>query len=555
MSKKKSLAKSTPAKPVLDGPRADSVRETIESVVVAFLLAFLFRTFEAEAFHIPTGSMAPTLRGEHKDLLCANCGFPYQANASGELNIETNSPTGISVRECTCPNCRYTTEVADGNPQGKSYPSYSGDRLWVTKFPYQFGDPQRWDVIVFKYPGKASQNYIKRLVGLPNETLRIKHGNIYTSPPDKDEFTIARKPADRMRAMLQVVHDNDYTPEDKLVQAGWPQRWSGDDGNNSWKLQPDGKSFTMEPQPGGLQFLRYRHQPPLPSDWDAFQRGADIARLTVRPQLIKDFTFYNTNSTGGSPYEALGQHWVGDLALECQLTPGSGSGSLILELVEGERRFQCRLDVATGQARLSIDGVEDFSPVADTAVRGGGTYKVLFSNIDDELLLLVDGKLADFNGSTRYDEQELHNEIAGEADLAPVGIAAEGVPLTVEHLKVWRDIYYITTRSGSMNDHGYGDTLGSSNIKEWPQILARRQSQEFKMGPDQFMMLGDNSLRSQDSRLWSKYDPDLPAHVVTREMLIGKALFIYWPHSWGSIGRDGIWFPYFPNFSQMGFVR
>ena len=37
------------------------MRETIESIVVAFLLAFLFRTFEAEPFVIPTGSMAPTL--------------------------------------------------------------------------------------------------------------------------------------------------------------------------------------------------------------------------------------------------------------------------------------------------------------------------------------------------------------------------------------------------------------------------------------------------------------------------------------------------------------
>jgi len=43
-------------------------RETIESIVIAFVLAFLFRTFEAEAFVIPTGSMAPTLMGRHKDV-------------------------------------------------------------------------------------------------------------------------------------------------------------------------------------------------------------------------------------------------------------------------------------------------------------------------------------------------------------------------------------------------------------------------------------------------------------------------------------------------------
>ena len=43
--------------------RSVAVRETIESIVVAFVLAFLFRTFEAEAFVIPTGSMSPSLQG------------------------------------------------------------------------------------------------------------------------------------------------------------------------------------------------------------------------------------------------------------------------------------------------------------------------------------------------------------------------------------------------------------------------------------------------------------------------------------------------------------
>src|ERR1700730_12127942 len=55
-----------------------TVRETIESVVIAFVLAFLFRTFEAEAFVIPTGSMAPTLMGRHMDLKCPKCGYRFQ---------------------------------------------------------------------------------------------------------------------------------------------------------------------------------------------------------------------------------------------------------------------------------------------------------------------------------------------------------------------------------------------------------------------------------------------------------------------------------------------
>src|SRR6476659_5463063 len=54
-------------------PQIDSMRETVESIAVAFILAFLFRTFVAEAFVIPTGSMATTLMGRHKDVQCPNC--------------------------------------------------------------------------------------------------------------------------------------------------------------------------------------------------------------------------------------------------------------------------------------------------------------------------------------------------------------------------------------------------------------------------------------------------------------------------------------------------
>ncbi|MCA9116417.1 MAG: S26 family signal peptidase, partial [Planctomycetaceae bacterium] len=84
-------AAGTPASPAGDQPaepagrRQDAFRETVESIVIAFILAFLFRTFEAEAFVIPTGSMAPTLMGRHKDIRCEECGFWYQVGASTEI--------------------------------------------------------------------------------------------------------------------------------------------------------------------------------------------------------------------------------------------------------------------------------------------------------------------------------------------------------------------------------------------------------------------------------------------------------------------------------------
>src|SRR5437016_5094139 len=94
-------------------------RETVEAIVVAMILALLVRGFEAEAFVIPTGSMAPTLMGRHKEITCPQCGYVYSVNASEETE---------TVGWGTCVNCRYQASIA-GEPNNK------GDRILVMKFP------------------------------------------------------------------------------------------------------------------------------------------------------------------------------------------------------------------------------------------------------------------------------------------------------------------------------------------------------------------------------------------------------------------------------------
>jgi signal peptidase I len=51
-----------------------SIRDTVESIWIAIVLAFLLRAFLVEAFVIPTGSMAPRLMGVHRRLRCQSCG-------------------------------------------------------------------------------------------------------------------------------------------------------------------------------------------------------------------------------------------------------------------------------------------------------------------------------------------------------------------------------------------------------------------------------------------------------------------------------------------------
>src|SRR3954466_8476411 len=72
------------------------VKEKLESILVAFILAFIFRAFLVEAFVIPTGSMAPTLLGANMRFRCSDCGYRFDANYSpnqvnGDLIIPARS--------------------------------------------------------------------------------------------------------------------------------------------------------------------------------------------------------------------------------------------------------------------------------------------------------------------------------------------------------------------------------------------------------------------------------------------------------------------------------
>lgn len=94
-------------------PQSRGGRESVESFVVV-LLGFLLWSIEAEGFVIPTGSMAPTLMGRHKEIACPECGYVYTVNADREAEPDrTGRGAGPRIAWGTCENCRYESPVAD----------------------------------------------------------------------------------------------------------------------------------------------------------------------------------------------------------------------------------------------------------------------------------------------------------------------------------------------------------------------------------------------------------------------------------------------------------
>jgi signal peptidase I len=564
------------------------VRETFESIFVAIILALMFRAYEAEAFIIPTGSMAPSLQGQHMDLECDNCQYRYRSGASMESSA---SSVRANVEVTYCPICQYRTRMRPSEPD---HVSNNGDRILVNKFVYDFADPERYDVIVFKNPNNGKQNYIKRLIGLPGDNILIENGDIYLMDPaegGKWSKTIARKPSKKIRHVLQDVDDTGHIGKE-LVSVNWPSRWQSF-GRGNWVVNPGENSSTFSSTATErTSWLHYRHFQPLKSEWATISNGSlpDRFRNGNLPagRLIGDQYGYNDGYYRADANSInFGLHWVGDLGFKSELDVQSSSGILTLEAVEGGVHFFCDIDIATGVATLRFDkgnAVTDInfvdaggntvaSPSAQTSISGAGKYNIDYVNADDQIHLWVNGSLVEFDAPayTRTGVVIPHYSTDDPADAEPVGIGATNLAVEVLNLRVVRDLYYTSVKGNVRADEDRPSPLQEeTNSVDWvgigvlhmnperwssPDAIAMFKKKKQQTEPmfmlergatldqDQFLPMGDNSPRSSDGRVW-----DGPNYV-ERDMLIGRALFIYWPHTKNEPIK------YFPNFERMGFIR
>lgn len=568
-----------PTSNVPAGPQAssnDSLREIIETLATVTVLVLLLKIFVAEAFVIPTGSMATTLLGAHKTAKCPQCGHEFPVNCSSE-----REPPLDAVIGCICPNCRY---VIDFRQEPDSPSCNSGDRLVVGKFLYDLhlNRVERHDVVVFKYPEAPQRhseaiNYIKRLIGKPGETIAIQEGDLYVYPGPGDphaqpltypgrprpirpeelwqsrymyendpeavelfaqnKFAMIRKSPDKILALRRLVYDNDHQAKD-LAEARFPPRWApeavghaegtraGDstdyrrarqqaEEEAAW-VSDSAFSFRHPVGQGNLAWLRYRHLVRARSAQTPLAGQAEDSK----PELITDFMGYDSWRSLGGAHTPPSPNWVGDLMLECEVNiePAGGQasqGQLVLELSKGVDRFQARWELPSGQCRLVRLGSPKEEELASqpTSLKPGSSHRLRFANVDRKLLIWVDQRLL-FGDGVVYDPPAQRGPFTN--DLQPASIGASGIGLRVSRLKLWRDTYY-TLRPGSGDAALAADDW--SNPEKW-QALREPPVETFYVQPGHYLCLGDNSPESSDSRYWG---------LVPERILLGRAVFVYWP--------------------------
>jgi len=543
-----------------------NVKETIESILVAFILAFIFRAFIVEAFVIPTGSMAPTLMGAHVRYRCSDCGYRYQLNyPTGGEGEDVMIPARAEQTFVTfCPNCGYRPprrDPADPDNAAASPPVHYGDRILVLKYLYLLAEPQRWDVVVFKSPSEPerhdyTQNYIKRLVGKPGESVMILDGDIYISTTGQElgDFQVQTKPRKVQEALWRIVHDSDYYPRGRdrtltdrfgqpLIRGG---RVEADPPyQHPWKQPPDEQGWQIDPQAGVYIFDNIDSAAALYFDSDA----------NPRKHAFTDWMAYNAgvNVHGADTYDSSGYtpvNNVSDVKLRFFYERHEGDGPLRLELEKHGHTFTAEITPTQASLyhRLS-DAPGALVQSVPITVGRNRPMLIEFMNVDYQVTLRIDEQ--DVLQTTREQYQPDLRALLRAYELRQrlpeprVRIIGRQQRAAVRHLSLWRDVYY-TNR----DNRGMSPMLWAS-----PEAFPQRI---FQLGADEFFVCGDNSPVSGDSRFWERgialpqEDLFVGAGRVPRRFMLGKAFFVYWPA--GFRPMPGLP-PIIPNFGDMRFIH
>jgi len=530
-----------------------SIRDTVESIWVAIVLAFVLRAFMIEAFVIPTGSMAPRLLGEHWDLVCPSCGYEYAfggpRDRMGQAPSVSNSREHVPS-DARCPSCGALCDPVGRYVNG-------GDRVLVLKYLYRFTPPQPWDVVVFRNPQNNRENYIKRLIGLPGETIEIVHGDIFVGRTPDGPRRIRRKPPSAQEAMWQVVFDNDYRPSPQRIRDRASPRWDVAAGGADWDI-------------GSFQGRRL-----------AYNGREGEGKLVFKAPPGAFLPHYGYNSIGAEAIDPS-TDVCGDLKLSLLWVPQNERAKVALMLSSFEHRFRGEVH-ADGTCRLLYqrkdweeDRWEEWAQARlEQPLRLGEGCEVTLTHVDFSVTLWVDGH-AVIDITDRYPEnydslKKRLSEIARRPIPVPEAtLSAWDGPGEFWHVRILRDVYYTSTGKASVPTGPLGEFARSQGVAGqtlgWgttgnPITLAKCPEET---DLDEFFVLGDNSPQSLDGRGWTAAAPTLRMYdesgrpiyelgTVPRYNLIGKAFLVYWPAGFRLPGLPGL--PYVPNVGKMRLIR
>ncbi len=489
---------------------------------MAFVFAFAFRAFVVEAFVIPTGSMAPTLLGNHVEVVCEQCGYRFRF--SPENNGRRRSPNYAYRIEVQCPQC--------GNLIRRERARINtGDRILVLKYLYAFKEPSRWDVVVFKNPKKPDVNYIKRLVGLPNERIWVARGNVFFKKRGKADWQAARKPPDVQRAVWQPVYHSKYFPLDSGDRRRRDWRCPWDPVRGSWSPVRKGRMGSASP----AEAHTYHYRPA------AEERGGGTPGVLAfrfngpeQSPYARNYYAYNALTRSG----ARGRNCFEDVRVAATVIPEERGLGLWMKTTGRKRAFRATID-AEGVARFRSRPQRASGEWRRVAKKRVGTLspgratRVELWHVDQALSLWVDGERV-LHWTYEADPHALDEAGAPEKPPA-IRIGVEGAAAKLRRVNLDRDMYYTQPTATAL-----GTTEGGARI-----------------GPDEFYVLGDNSPESEDSRRWDRVNEVVRAQTgvkegrVPRKLMLGRAFFVYFPppHRWRPDGMALV-----PNFGRMRFI-
>ncbi|UCE98929.1 MAG: signal peptidase I [Planctomycetota bacterium] len=471
--------------------RVAEITNTLEWLITAFMLAFVVRAFVMEAFRIPTGSMADTLKGNHFRLRCPQCGYMYDYGCDQrEHGLYQNAILSNQAKIPTsrCPSCGYY------NSTHRAIPISNGDRILVLKCFYQLFEPKQWDVIVFKNPLDPPTNYIKRLVGRPGETMEIIDGDIYING------LISQKPTKVQDELWMPVYDNDYQParprEPFFNYHQWQQPFRNI-AESKWKIDKDNPTlFHLNSSVDEINSLIYDTS--IGNDFKTTYAYDDVKEYEHMPycsDLMVRFYHLSDKPRGCigislSKYQTV---YCARVDFKSDTEPAGFTGNMTIAKV-----------VDNKQTTL------DSKPIKLPAINKPALVK--FANVDHHLIFQYGSQKLTYDlGRGPEDAGERRTDIPPQLKIFGSG------NITLSHLAIFRDIYYTAKKPTHR-----------------PETGRATEGKSFTLSEDEFFVLGDNSPNSEDSRWWGKQGksnngPLYRQGIVPRDYLVGKALFVYWP--------------------------